>query len=59
MRLSQLARIARQALRTEQGRRAVGRATDTAADAARRYAPRHQQRIDSAHRTARRHLDRQ
>lgn len=58
MKLSKLFYTARHALRTEKGRQAAGRATDSAAEAARKFAPKHRARIDKAQQSARRYLDR-
>ncbi|MFC7464366.1 hypothetical protein [Brachybacterium sp. GCM10030252] len=59
MKLSRLLHSARTALRSEKGRRAATRATDTVADTARRASPRHSAKIDQAQQSARKYLDRQ
>ncbi|WP_422114591.1 hypothetical protein [Brachybacterium sp. UNK5269] len=58
MKISRLLTSARAALRTEKGRQIAGRATDAAADTARRTSPRHRSKIDKAQQSAREYLDR-
>lgn len=60
MRLSDLLRHARTALRTERGRETGRGITDRAADAAGRVVgPRHSGKVDSARRAAHSYLDKQ